>query len=216
MDEMTTYSGYDSLVESIGSLLESARGQIATSVNTILVQTYWNIGKYIVEFEQDGAQRAEYGSNLLNRLSKDLTLRYGKGFGHSNLIYIRKLYLAFPNSGTLSHFLSWSHYYEILKSEDPLEIGFYAKECETQKWSVRELKRQKSTALSSLNSPVCRNSPRGMRKPWRTPLPITSVCLCWSWEKDSLLWVGNTTSPLVAGISMLTWCFITSFSRPTA
>ena len=147
MDEMTTYSGYDTLVESIGSLLESARGQIATSVNTILVQTYWNIGKYIVEFEQDGAQRAEYGSNLLNRLSKDLTLRYGKGFGHSNLIYIRKLYLAFPNSGTLSHFLSWSHYYEILKSEDPLEISFYTKECEAQKWSVRELKRQKSAAL---------------------------------------------------------------------
>ena len=114
MDEMTTYSGYDSLVDGIGSLLESARTQIATSVNTILVQTYWNIGKYIVEFEQAGAQRAEYGSNLLNRLSKDLTVRYGKGFGHSNLIYIRKLYLAFPNSGTLSHLLSWSHYYEIL------------------------------------------------------------------------------------------------------
>lgn len=147
MDEMTTYSGYDSLVDSIGSLLESARTQIATSVNTILVQTYWNIGKYIVEFEQAGAQRAEYGSNLLNRLSKDLTVRYGKGFGHSNLIYIRKLYLAFPNSGTLSHLLSWSHYYEILKSDDPLEISFYAKECEAQKWSVRELKRQKSSAL---------------------------------------------------------------------
>ena len=120
MDDITTYSGYNSLVESIGTLLDAARAQIATSVNTVLVQTYWNIGKYIVEFEQAGAQRAEYGSNLLNRLSKDLTLRYGKGFGHSNLIYIRKLYLAFPNSGTLSHFLSWSHYYEILKSEDPL------------------------------------------------------------------------------------------------
>ena len=51
MDEMTTYSGYDSLVESIGTLLESARSQIATSVNTVLVQTYWNTGKYIVEFE---------------------------------------------------------------------------------------------------------------------------------------------------------------------
>ena len=147
MDDMTTYSGYESLVESIGTLLDSARSQIASSVNTILVQTYWSIGKYIVEFEQAGAQRAEYGSNLLNRLSKDLTVRYGKGFGHSNLIYIRKLYLTFPNSGTLSHLLSWSHYYEILKSDDPLEISFYAKECEAQKWSVRELKRQKSTAL---------------------------------------------------------------------
>lgn len=147
MDEMTTYSEYDALVEGISSVLDASRARVAASVNTILVQTYWNIGKYIVDFEQSGSQRAEYGSHLLNRLSKDLTLRYGKGFGHSNLIYIRKLYLAFPKSGTLSHVLSWSHYYEILKSDDPLEISFYAKECERQKWSVRELKRQKNTAL---------------------------------------------------------------------
>lgn len=147
MDEITTYSGYDSLVESIGTLLDSARAQIATSVNTVLVQTYWNIGKYIVEFEQGGALRAEYGSNLLNRLSSDLTHRYGKGFSRSNILYMRKFYICFPKSETVSHVLSWSHYFEILKSDDPLEINFYAKECEAQKWSVRELKRQKSTAL---------------------------------------------------------------------
>ena len=147
MDEITTYSGYDSLVESIGTLLDAARSQIATSVNTILVKTYWNIGKYIVEFEQDGAHRAEYGSNLLNRLSTDLTHRYGKGFSRSNILYMRKFYVCFPKSETLSHVLSWSHYFEILKSDDPLEISFYTKECESQKWSVRELKRQKSTAL---------------------------------------------------------------------
>ena len=147
MDEMTPYSGYDSLVKSIGTLLDAARSQIATSVNTILVKTYWNIGKYIVEFEQGGALRAEYGSNLLNRLSTDLTHLYGKGFSRSNILYMRKFYVCFPKSETLSHVLSWSHYFEILKSEDPLEISFYAKECEAQKWSVRELKRQKSTAL---------------------------------------------------------------------
>ena len=147
MDEITTYSGYESLVESIGTLLDSARAQIATSVNTVLVQTYWNVGKYIVEFEQGGAQRAEYGSNLLNRLSSDLTHRYGKGFSRSNILYMRKFYICFPKSETVSHVLSWSHYFEILKSDDPLEINFYAKECEAQKWSVRELKRQKSTAL---------------------------------------------------------------------
>lgn len=147
MDEITTYSGYESLVESIGTLLDSARAQIATSVNTVLIQTYWNIGKYIVEFEQGGALRAEYGSNLLNRLSSDLTHRYGKGFSRSNILYMRKFYICFPKSETVSHVLSWSHYFEILKSDDPLEINFYAKECEAQKWSVRELKRQKSTAL---------------------------------------------------------------------
>ena len=147
IDEIATNSEYDSLVESIGSLLDSARTQIATSVNTILIQTYWNIGKYIVEFEQDGAQRAEYGSNLLNRLSTDLTHRYGKGFSRSNVYNMRKLYLTYPKVQTLSGFLSWSHYTEILNSDDPLEISFYVKECETQKWSVRELKRQKGTAL---------------------------------------------------------------------
>jgi predicted nuclease of restriction endonuclease-like (RecB) superfamily len=147
MDKVTAYSGYSELVESIGALLSSARARIASSVNTVLVQTYWNIGKYIVEYEQKGSERAEYGSNLLERLSADLTNRYGKGFSRSNILYMRKFYVYFPNSETLSHVLSWSHYFEILKSDDPLEISFYTKECEAQKWSVRELKRQKSTAL---------------------------------------------------------------------
>ena len=147
MGEPSSHSDYSALVERIDTLLQEARSSIASSVNTILVQTYWTIGKYIVEYEQKGSERAEYGSNLLNRLSSDLTHRFGKGFGHSNLIYIRKFYLAFPNGGTLSHFLSWSHYYEILKADDPLEISFYTKECESQKWSVRELKRQRSSML---------------------------------------------------------------------
>ena len=134
-------------MESIGSLLDSARIQIATTVNSILVQTYWKIGKYIVEFEQDGTQRAEYGSKLLNRLAKDLTIRYGKGFSRSNVYNMRKFYLTFPKVQTLSGFLSWSHYSEILKTDDLMEISFYVRECETQRWSVRELRRQKGTAL---------------------------------------------------------------------
>ncbi len=138
---------YQELVSDIGGLLANARQHIATSVNTILVETYWQIGRYIVEYEQKGAERAEYGSNLLNRLSNDLTLKYGKGFGKSNLLYMRKLYITFPKSGTLSHLLSWSHYYEILKSDDALEISFYTKECEKQNWSVRELKRQMKSML---------------------------------------------------------------------
>ena len=138
---------YQELVSDIGGLLANARQHIATSVNTILVETYWQIGRYIVEYEQKGAERAEYGSNLLNRLSNDLTLKYGKGFGKSNLLYMRKLYISFPKSGTLSHLLSWSHYYEILKSDDAMEISFYTKECEKQNWSVRELKRQMKSML---------------------------------------------------------------------
>ena len=90
---------YQELVSDIGGLLVNARQHIANSVNTILVDTYWQIGRYIVEYEQKGAERAKYGSNLLNRLSNDLTLKYGKGFGKSNLLYMRKLYKTFPKRG---------------------------------------------------------------------------------------------------------------------
>lgn len=142
-----TTERYSSLINDIGHILSDARNKISHEVNSIMVDTYWQIGRYIVEYEQQGKERAEYGSNLLNRLSKDLTDLYGKGFGKSNLLYIRKLYIAFPKSGTVSHLLSWSHYYEILKLDDELERSFYIKECERQRWSVRELKRQMDSML---------------------------------------------------------------------
>jgi predicted nuclease of restriction endonuclease-like (RecB) superfamily len=138
---------YSELIDKIGSLLQQGRQQAAQSVNTILVQTYWFIGQHIVEFEQKGSEKAEYGSQLFERLSKDLTIAYGKGFGRSNLLYMRKLYLSFPISGTLSHLLTWSHYYEILKADSNLEISFYSKQCQNERWSVRELKRQMRSSL---------------------------------------------------------------------
>jgi predicted nuclease of restriction endonuclease-like (RecB) superfamily len=140
-------SPYQNLITEIGGLLQTGRQKAIQSVNTILVNTYWQIGRYIVEFEQKGNERAEYGTQLFDRLSKDLTLAYGKGFGRSNLIYMRKLYLSFQISGTVSHKLTWSHYYEILKADSELEIGFYSKQCELEKWSVRELKRQMRSSL---------------------------------------------------------------------
>ena len=101
----------------------------------------------LVEFEQGGKVRAEYGKQLLVNLAKDLTLQNGKGFNRTNLTYMRKLYLAFPKCGTLSHKLTWSHYYEILKCDDPLEMQFYLKQCIKEGWKVRELKRQMKSAL---------------------------------------------------------------------
>jgi predicted nuclease of restriction endonuclease-like (RecB) superfamily len=138
---------YTKLITDIGALLKQGRQQAATSVNTILVQTYWLIGQYVVEYEQQGHEKAEYGSQLLDRLSKDLTVAYGTGFGRSNVFYMRKLYLNFPISGTLSHKLTWSHYYEILKSDSDLEISFYVRQTERDNWSVRELKRQMRSML---------------------------------------------------------------------
>ena len=138
---------YSQLIDSIGNTLNEARNNLAQAVNSVMVDAYWQVGQQIVEFEQKGSARAAYGENLLPRLSKDLTLRFGKGFNRSNLIYMRKLYLAYPKRGTLSHKLTWSHYYEILKLDDPLEISFYAKETEIEHWSVRELKRQMKSML---------------------------------------------------------------------
>ena len=138
---------YNQLIDGIGSLIAQSKQHIATTINTTLVQTYWQIGRHIVEFEQNGNNRAAYGKSLIQQLSRDLTLRYGKGFGKSNLLYMRKLYITFQKSGTLSHLLTWSHYYEILKSDEPLEIGFYVKQCENERWTVRELKRQMKSML---------------------------------------------------------------------
>jgi predicted nuclease of restriction endonuclease-like (RecB) superfamily len=140
-------SKYTELVAQIGGLLQKGREQAARSVNTILVQTYWLIGRHIVEFEQGGKEKAEYGSFLFEQLSKDLTRLYGRGFSRANLLYMRKLYLTFSKSETLSNVLSWSHYFEILRCDNELEIGFYTKRAEKENWSVRELKRQMKSML---------------------------------------------------------------------
>ena len=103
-------SKYTDLINQIGGLLQKGREKAAKSVNTILVQTYWLIGRHIVEFEQGGKEKAEYGSFLFEQLSKDLSRLYGKGFSRSNLLYMRKLYLSFPKSETLSNVLRWLYY----------------------------------------------------------------------------------------------------------
>ena len=147
MPEVVDGGTYSELVAAIGSLHERAREKIATTANTTLVDTYWHTGRYIVEYEQHGADRAKYGSRLLSSLARDLTLAHGKGFNRNNLQYMRKLYRCFPICTTLSCKLSWSHYLEILKCSDELELGFYAAECARSNWNVRELRRQMKSLL---------------------------------------------------------------------
>ena len=112
-----------------------------------LVLTYWGIGRHIVEFEQMGHEKAVYGSRLLETLSKDLSHELGKGFNRSNLIYMRFAYLKYPNLNNLSHELTWGHLVELLKIDHELERSFYEKQTVLEKWTVRELKRQKDTSL---------------------------------------------------------------------
>lgn len=143
----TDDSEYVRLVSLISDLWEDAKAKAVIAVNTELLDANWRTGQYIVEFEQGGNAKAKYGDRLLVNLSKDLTRLRGKGFSRSNLVYMRKLYLAFPKSETLSHQLTWSHYFELLKCEDALEMQFYMKECIKEGWKVRELKRQIDSSL---------------------------------------------------------------------
>ena len=127
---------YVRLVTQISDLWENAKNKAALAINKELLDANWQTGQYIIEFEQGGKAKAKYGDRLLVNLSKDLTRLKGRGFSRSNLTYMRKLYLTFPKCETLSHQLTWSHYFELLKCEDPLEMQFYMKECIKERWKV--------------------------------------------------------------------------------
>lgn len=100
----------EALFLQIKAILDEARSKISRTVNSTTVQAYWNVGKYIVENEQQGTQRAEYGKNVIKDLSKRLTIEYGNGFNISNLKYMRQFYLCFPISHAVRDELSWTHY----------------------------------------------------------------------------------------------------------
>ena len=138
---------YVKLVAQITELWETAKTKAAIAVNTELLDANWQTGQHIVEFEQGGNAKAKYGDKLLVNLSKDLTRLRGRGFSRSVLSHMRKFYLAFPKCATVSHKLSWSHYIELLKCDDPLEMQFYMNESIKERWTVRELKRQINSAL---------------------------------------------------------------------
>jgi predicted nuclease of restriction endonuclease-like (RecB) superfamily len=145
--ELTADAEYQSLLGRISQVYTAGQARACQAVNANLTETYWQIGRDIVEFEQGGKVRADYGTALLASLSRDLTLKHGKGFSRSNDIRIRQFYLAFPKGATLSHQLSWSHVVELLKIEDPLERSFYEQQAAREKWAVRELQRQKKSSL---------------------------------------------------------------------
>lgn len=138
---------YDKLVAQISETYIEGRRKAAIAINNQITETYRKVGEQIVEFEQQGKQRAKYGANLMENLSKDLSLLHGKGFSLSNLKRMRQLYLSYPNSAELPHQLSWTHLVELLKIGDPLERSFYEKQAILENWSTTELIRQKKTSL---------------------------------------------------------------------
>ena len=148
--EIKSDNNYQSLIRQISDTYKSGQKNATISVNSHLVQTYWEIGQYIVEFEQKGKLRAGYGKTLLKRLSKDLSLEHGKGFSLSNVYLMRQFFLLYPKFQTLSgefNKFSWSLFCELIPIEDNLERKFYQNQCKIENWSVRELKRQKKSSL---------------------------------------------------------------------
>jgi len=147
MNEIAPSKNYNNLVSKISETYVVGKQKAISAVSRQIIETYWRVGEQIVEFEQVGKQRAEYGSKLMERLSKDLSLLHGKGFSLSNVKRMRQLYLTYPNSAELPHQLSWTHLVELLKINDPLERSFYEKQSILENWSTTELIRQKKASL---------------------------------------------------------------------
>jgi predicted nuclease of restriction endonuclease-like (RecB) superfamily len=134
--------GFDGLLRELREFITESRRQVFRAVDAAQVRTCWGVGRHIVEFEQRGAARAEYGAKLLPRLAVKLTEEFGRGFDASNLRYMRLFYLAFPICDALRHELSWTHYRTLLRVENEHAREWYANEAVAQNWSSRALERQ--------------------------------------------------------------------------
>ena len=135
--------------DKVTNLLKEARKTVVKTVNQTMVITYFEIGKVIVEEEQGGNERAEYGKHILKELSKRLSNDFGKGFSVTNLQQMKTFYLTYSKQQTLSvNFdLSWSHYLKLMRIDNEAERKFYEFEAINSQWSLREMQRQFDTSL---------------------------------------------------------------------
>ena len=138
---------WDAVYKDIRAVLDRARAESFRSVNFAMVQAYWNIGRVIVEEEQRGKKRANYGKALLQEISNRLTVDYGEGFTATNLKYMRQFYTSFPIGHALRGELTWTHYRLLLKVDKPEAREFYMQEAVNSNWSTRELERQINSLL---------------------------------------------------------------------
>ncbi len=138
---------YKNLVDVIGNTIENARYKAMQSVNNELLKANWEIGRYIVQYEQEGKEKADYGSRLLTNLAKDLKSRLGKGFSKSNIYLMRQFYFKYQIFQSVIGKLSWTHYAELLSISNDNARKFYENQSINDNWSVRELKRQINSSL---------------------------------------------------------------------
>lgn len=145
IDSLAPVPGMAELLASLGDVIRGGRQRALRAVDVVQVQTCWEVGRHIVEFEQGGEARATYGQRLLPTLAEALTAQFGKGFDVSNLRYMRLFYGAFPIRDALRHELSWTHYRLLLRMDSPKARDWYANEAAAQNWSTRALDRQMGT-----------------------------------------------------------------------
>lgn len=145
MSDIQSVTTREQLFSDINNVLNQTRQRIVSNVNSAVVDAYWQIGRYIVEYEQSGSDRAQYGKSLIDDLAIYLTSQFGTGFNATNLRYMRQFYQCFPIHHTVCDKLSWSHVRTILKVKDEKARQFYIDECCSQNWSVRQLERQINT-----------------------------------------------------------------------
>jgi len=142
-----TSKNYQNLLDSIGAVLIEARQNTYRQINTILVKTYWEIGRHIVVYEQASKEKADYGMRLVDMVAKDLRRKYGKGFSRSNVFAFRKFYLKYPKVQAVPGLLSWTHITLLLSIEDNTARAFYERESAVNHWSTRELERRINSML---------------------------------------------------------------------
>ncbi len=142
MTKNVTPDTIQTIYEKVAKIIEEARNTVYRTANFEMVKAYWNIGQKIVEEEQAGKNRAEYGINLIKELAQKLTIEYGKSFSNRNLRYIRQFYTTFPKWNAVRSELSWTHYRLLIKIDNQEERNFYLDECIAENWSTRTLERQ--------------------------------------------------------------------------
>ena len=138
-------STYEEIYSEIKEALLTSRSQAYTAVNFAMVQAYWQIGRIIVEHEQEGNLRSGYGKSVLQELSNRLTKEFGKGFSVRTLQQMKKFYVMFPNTNALRSQLTWTHYRLLLSVENEQARQWYMNEAAASAWSSRQLERQIST-----------------------------------------------------------------------
>lgn len=142
---LTQGNADEQLFKQIKKMLDEARSHIARTVNSTTVKAYWQVGKYIVEYEQQGKTRAEYGKGVISSLSKRLMAEYGGGFTATNLKIMRQFYLSYPKGHAVRDQLSWTHWRALLTLQDEETRNYYINECIACNWSTRQLQRQINT-----------------------------------------------------------------------